>query len=151
MVHASAPAGWYPQPDNTMRYWDGTEWTEHVHAPGPAQRMTYEGIRWLGVHWGKSGKPQIHRIAAVLFMLFAGVQLLVATRASVALWPLVMSGLFALAAITYWIEAHFAARVVREQQPQPRKPRGRKSLARTSRSSPSAYSDVSPISASSSA
>jgi len=30
---SSTPAGWYPQPDGTQRYWDGTSWTEHV-APG---------------------------------------------------------------------------------------------------------------------
>lgn len=24
------PAGWYPQPDGTQRYWDGLEWTNHV-------------------------------------------------------------------------------------------------------------------------
>jgi hypothetical protein len=28
---AQAPAGWYPQPDGTQRYWDGTAWTEHIH------------------------------------------------------------------------------------------------------------------------
>jgi len=27
---AQAPAGWYPQPDGTQRYWDGAQWTEHV-------------------------------------------------------------------------------------------------------------------------
>src|ERR1035437_5769593 len=30
-----APAGWYPQPDGTQRYWDGSAWTEHT-APGAA-------------------------------------------------------------------------------------------------------------------
>lgn len=28
-----AQAGWYPLPDGTQRYWDGSVWTEHV-APG---------------------------------------------------------------------------------------------------------------------
>jgi len=28
-----APAGWYPLPDGTQRYWDGSAWTEHT-APG---------------------------------------------------------------------------------------------------------------------
>ena len=32
-MNAQAPAGWYPQPDGTQRYWDGTQWTEHI-APG---------------------------------------------------------------------------------------------------------------------
>lgn len=26
----NAPAGWYPQPDGSQRYWDGYQWTEHV-------------------------------------------------------------------------------------------------------------------------
>lgn len=32
----TAPAGWYPQPDGTQRYWDGSAWTDHI-APGAAQ------------------------------------------------------------------------------------------------------------------
>jgi uncharacterized RDD family membrane protein YckC len=36
------PAGWYPDPDpqgpsNRQRYWDGGQWTEHVHDPQPVQ------------------------------------------------------------------------------------------------------------------
>jgi hypothetical protein len=30
---STTPAGWYPQPDGTQRYWDGEKWTEHT-APG---------------------------------------------------------------------------------------------------------------------
>jgi len=38
----AVPAGWYPQPDGTQRYWDGLRWTEHVvpAAPAPATRQT---------------------------------------------------------------------------------------------------------------
>lgn len=32
-MNTQAPAGWYPQPDGTQRYWDGNAWTEHI-APG---------------------------------------------------------------------------------------------------------------------
>lgn len=32
-MNTQAPAGWYPQPDGTQRYWDGSQWTEHI-APG---------------------------------------------------------------------------------------------------------------------
>jgi len=32
----STPAGWYPQPDGRLRYWDGNAWTEHFHDPGAA-------------------------------------------------------------------------------------------------------------------
>lgn len=31
----SAPAGWYPQPDGSQRYWSGTEWTDRT-SPAPA-------------------------------------------------------------------------------------------------------------------
>ena len=29
----TTPAGWYPDPSNAaqQRYWDGNQWTEHVH------------------------------------------------------------------------------------------------------------------------
>ncbi|KUO04935.1 phospholipid scramblase-related protein [Streptomyces sp. DSM 15324] len=43
-THSNTPAGWYPDPHGaaqTLRYWDGTQWTEHTHAdqqgkPAPA-------------------------------------------------------------------------------------------------------------------
>jgi hypothetical protein len=31
----ASPAGWYPQEDGRLRYWDGQQWTEHF-APGQA-------------------------------------------------------------------------------------------------------------------
>ena len=31
------PAGWYPQQDGAERYWDGTDWTDHVRWPEGAQ------------------------------------------------------------------------------------------------------------------
>ena len=37
MSHPQAPAGWYPQPDGTQRYWDGQHWTDHF---APAQPQT---------------------------------------------------------------------------------------------------------------
>ena len=30
--NGAAPAGWYPQPDGSQRYWDGSAWTSHVAA-----------------------------------------------------------------------------------------------------------------------
>jgi hypothetical protein len=32
----TTPAGWYPDPSNRfeLRYWDGTQWTEHVATGG---------------------------------------------------------------------------------------------------------------------
>ncbi|WNM31555.1 phospholipid scramblase-related protein [Streptomyces sp. Li-HN-5-11] len=34
-THSNTPAGWYPDPHGaaqTLRYWDGSQWTEHTHA-----------------------------------------------------------------------------------------------------------------------
>jgi hypothetical protein len=34
-THSNTPAGWYPDPNGaarTLRYWDGSQWTEHTHA-----------------------------------------------------------------------------------------------------------------------
>ncbi|WP_133913705.1 phospholipid scramblase-related protein [Streptomyces sp. NBC_00582] len=39
-THSNTPAGWYPDPHGaaqTLRYWDGTRWTEHTHADQPGQ------------------------------------------------------------------------------------------------------------------
>ncbi|MDF3302117.1 phospholipid scramblase-related protein [Streptomyces tropicalis] len=36
-THSNTPAGWYPDPhgaSQTLRYWDGSQWTEHTHAAG---------------------------------------------------------------------------------------------------------------------
>ncbi|MFJ8198163.1 phospholipid scramblase-related protein [Streptomyces sp. NPDC096152] len=37
-THSNTPAGWYPDPhgaSQTLRYWDGSQWTEHTHAGQP--------------------------------------------------------------------------------------------------------------------
>ncbi|MFJ9737430.1 phospholipid scramblase-related protein [Streptomyces sp. NPDC101166] len=34
-THSNTPAGWYPDPHGaaqTLRYWDGSRWTDHTHA-----------------------------------------------------------------------------------------------------------------------
>ena len=36
---STSPAGWYPQEDGRLRYWDGQQWTEHF-APGQAPSPT---------------------------------------------------------------------------------------------------------------
>lgn len=38
-----APAGWYPQPDGTQRYWDGSAWTEHI-ATGSAPASAADAV-----------------------------------------------------------------------------------------------------------
>lgn len=38
---SEAPAGWYPQPDGTQRYWDGSAWTEHISGtPGATDAVS---------------------------------------------------------------------------------------------------------------
>ena len=44
-THSNTPAGWYPDPHGapqTLRYWDGAQWTQHTHAdqqpPAAAQQ-----------------------------------------------------------------------------------------------------------------
>jgi len=47
----STPAGWYPQDDGQQRYWDGTQWTEHIApgaAAGPAAGGTVAGAPAVG-------------------------------------------------------------------------------------------------------
>ncbi len=48
---ASAPAGWHPQPDGRLRYWDGQAWTDHYQDPAfPAPRQVpppKKSNRWI--------------------------------------------------------------------------------------------------------
>jgi hypothetical protein len=39
------PANWYPDPEGGpgLRYWDGTQWTEH-RAPGPSEPVEEEPV-----------------------------------------------------------------------------------------------------------
>jgi uncharacterized protein len=41
-VSTAAPPGWYPDPERpgSQRWWDGTNWTSHVQAAGPAPGTT---------------------------------------------------------------------------------------------------------------
>jgi uncharacterized protein YxjI len=42
-TQSNTPAGWYPDPHGaaqTLRYWDGTQWTEHTHADQQGQAQT---------------------------------------------------------------------------------------------------------------
>lgn len=37
-TQSNTPAGWYPDPQGapqSLRYWDGSQWTEHTHAQAP--------------------------------------------------------------------------------------------------------------------
>ena len=53
---SEVPAGWYPVPDDprTLRYWDGSTWTDHTHTfdeavgLGSISQMISEGFNALG-------------------------------------------------------------------------------------------------------
>jgi hypothetical protein len=49
------PAGWYPQPDGQLRYWDGELWTEHF-APGAPVETTVLPLLTQGEVTGSSGR-----------------------------------------------------------------------------------------------
>lgn len=38
----NVPAGWYPDGQGSQRWWDGTQWTEHVHLDPAAQAAQFE-------------------------------------------------------------------------------------------------------------
>ncbi|WP_394428983.1 phospholipid scramblase-related protein [Streptomyces sp. SGAir0957] len=41
-TQSNTPAGWYPDPQGapqSLRYWDGSQWTEHTHAQAPAAQQ----------------------------------------------------------------------------------------------------------------
>lgn len=37
------PAGWYPQPDGSRRYWDGSQWTGHTAPPSTTPPTSTQG------------------------------------------------------------------------------------------------------------
>ena len=91
--------------------------------PPPAQPL-YEGYRWLGSQWGRSGKPTGSRVngglmsAVTVFMFSVAIN---AARdgssvATVIGGAAVGTGCL-IAAAFYFIEAHFAGRAMREQEP----------------------------------
>lgn len=61
------PAGWYPQPDGSQRYWDGRQWTNHV---APAQAA--QGVQWQqqdlvgGQSAPKSARPWFARKRVII-------------------------------------------------------------------------------------
>ncbi|MFN3865800.1 MAG: DUF2510 domain-containing protein [Demequina sp.] len=118
MTDPTAAAGWYAQPDGSQRYWDGQAWTEQVQpaVSAHAQSRTYDGIGWLGVRWGRSGRPAPARVAAAAFAIAAAIQFVIAAQGSSVSTLIAVSGAAsALGALAFWVDAHFAARVEREQ------------------------------------
>lgn len=40
---SQTPAGWYPDAHGTIRWWDGAQWTEHVHPPAAPPSAVPQG------------------------------------------------------------------------------------------------------------
>ncbi|MEW2522618.1 phospholipid scramblase-related protein [Actinacidiphila alni] len=48
-THSNTPAGWYADPQgkpNLLRYWDGTQWTEHTNPGQVPQQQQQGGSAW---------------------------------------------------------------------------------------------------------
>jgi len=58
-THSNTPAGWYPDPHGapqTLRYWDGAQWTDHTHAEQQqAQQVQHQVQQQAGVAAGGPG------------------------------------------------------------------------------------------------
>lgn len=52
-----APAGWYPQDDGRLRYWDGTAWTQRFAVKSAKKSDDVLGEQAPGVLWAAVGKP----------------------------------------------------------------------------------------------
>ncbi|MFF3495418.1 phospholipid scramblase-related protein [Streptomyces sp. NPDC002795] len=65
-THSNTPAGWYPDPQGvpqTLRWWDGAQWTEHTHAaqtqaPAPQQAQAAGVQRQVQQQAGVAGAGQ---------------------------------------------------------------------------------------------
>jgi hypothetical protein len=95
-------------------------------AAPPPPAVHYEGYRWLGSQWGRSGKPTPSKVSGTLMLAAAAVVFYVAINAvrnDSPVGAVVASALVGtacvLAAVFYFVEAHFAGRARDEQQPTP--------------------------------
>lgn len=95
---------------------------KEVTPPPPAPQ--YEGYRWLGSQWGRSGRPTPSKVSGVLMLVAATVVYIVAINAvrndsvvGAVVASLVVGTACVLAAAFYFVEAHFAGRAKREQEP----------------------------------
>lgn len=73
----STPAGWYPDTNQpgTLRYWDGTQWTEHTHrqeaGPGsPAPSYPAPSYAAPTYQPGMTTPPNNQLVPAILTTLF---------------------------------------------------------------------------------
>jgi len=95
----------------------------------PPPAPVYEGIRWLGSQWGRSGNPKPAKLGGWFALLVTCIVWFIAMRAydnaGVSVWVIgnaIVGAICALTAGFYFIEAHFAERVANEQRPLPSEP-----------------------------
>ena len=91
-------------------------------APPPPQ-VQYEGYRWLGSRWGRSGRTAPALFGAIFFLAVATlsfVQAIVALgddNSRLAIGSTLVGVLSALAGAFYLVELHYSKRAMAEQEP----------------------------------
>jgi len=94
-----------------------------IEPPPPEPQEQFEGYQWLSSQWGRSGNPTPAIIGAIAMGLAAFIVLGVAIRSTTWDRPAIMLVSFVVAALCalgcwfYAVEARFAARAKREQEP----------------------------------
>lgn len=90
----------------------------------PEPRPQYEGYRWLGSQWGRSGNPKPAKRSAWFAVIVTLALWYIAIRAyenaGTSTWVIgnaIVGAVCALAAAFYFVEAHFAERASLEQKP----------------------------------
>jgi uncharacterized RDD family membrane protein YckC len=82
------PAGWYPDPAEpggyAQRYWDGRQWTEHVHAAAPLvpphalpDRATTPDGQALAGWWHRVGAYLIDQLIWVVLTMLIGLPMVI--------------------------------------------------------------------------
>ncbi len=95
----------------------------------PPAAPRYEGFRWLGSQWGRSGKPTPSKVSGALMLAAAIVVCIVAINAvrddskpGAVVLILAVGTACLIAAGFYFVEAHFAGRAAAEQEPLEQEP-----------------------------
>ena len=90
----------------------------------PLAAPRYDGFRWLGSQWGRSGKPTPSKVSGTLMLVAAIVVYIVAINgirndntAAAVLLSFAVGTACLISSGFYFVEAHFAGRAVREQEP----------------------------------
>jgi len=91
--------------------------------PAPEPQVQYEGYRWLGSSWGRTGKPLPSKIGGLVMLTLAVGCFVFATfdvtqeNVGRATGTTVVGVLCLLAGAFYLVESHYAKRAATEQTP----------------------------------